>query len=345
MSQKQTIHPKLHFAVWTAVAISTLAIAGYFFVRTLADPNQKPVGPPEKASIAFSMPHVLIAVAQMNGYFTEEGLEMTPLLRSHGKAALEDVLDGKADFAGTAETPAMFAIMKGEKIAIIATIQTSNQNNAIVARKDRGVLSPRDLKGRTIGTAHGTTGDFFMDAFLAARGISRKDIKLVDLKPKEMPDALIKGQVDAVAAFGSSLVQARTKLGNRGITFYDEDIYTQSFIIVAKQEYISRNPETVRKLLRGLLKAEDFTSQNLAEARKIVSDLNKMDPDLVRQTVENNRFRVTLDQSLILSMEDETRWAVKNGVIRNEAKEPNYLDFIYFEGLEAVKPEAVRILR
>jgi ABC-type nitrate/sulfonate/bicarbonate transport system substrate-binding protein len=335
---------KHRFAVRAAVAISIVIIAGYFVVRTLLYPH-KPAGPPEKTSISFSMPHVLVAVAQMKEYFTEEGLKMTSLLRSHGKAALDDVLNGKTDFCSTAETPAMLAIMKGEKIAIIASIQTSTRNNAVVARMDSGIIKPPDLKGRTIATTRGTTGDFFLDAFLAARGISRKEIRFVDLKPEEMPDALTKGLVDAVAAFGSSLVQVRAKLGSRGITFYDEDLYTQSFIIVAKQEYISRNPETVRKVLRALLRAEDFTSRNPPEARKMVADLNGIEPGLVDQTLGDSRFSVKLDQSLVLSMEDEARWAVKKGIIRDVAGDVNYLDFIYFAGLESVKPKAVRILR
>ena len=55
-------------------------------------------------------------------------------------------------------------------------------------------------------------------------------------------------------------------------------------------------------------------------------------------------FIVTLDQSLVLALEDESRWAMKNGLVGG-TKVPNYLNFIYFDGLESVKPKAVRILR
>ena len=52
---------------------------------------------------------------------------------------------------------------------------------------------------------------------------------------------------------------------------------------------------------------------------------------------------MSLDQSLILALEDESRWAIKRGLVR-EMNIPNYLDFIYLDGLTSVKPEAVRIL-
>ena len=104
----------------------------------------------------------------MQGYYLQEGLEATPHLHPYGKLALQEVLDGKADFATVAETPVMFAIMKGEKISIIATIQTSNRNNAILARKDKGILTPDDLKGKKIGATFGTTSAIFYGRFFSS---------------------------------------------------------------------------------------------------------------------------------------------------------------------------------
>ena len=326
-----------------ALAVSAL-ILGYFFMR--ADRRHKAVGPPEKVTIAYATPPytVLAEIAQLKGYYLQEGLEATPHLHSYGKAALDEVLGGTADFATVAVTPVMFAIMKGEKISIIATIYSSNRNSAIVARKDKGILTQSDLKGRTIAATLGTSGDFFMDAFLAVYGISRKDMEVVDLKPEEMQDALVNGAVDAVSVFNPFLIQVQKKLGDRGMTFYDEDIYTQKFNIVATQEYISRNPGKVIKMLRALVKAEEFVSRNPTEAQKIVADFNHMDMDMLREIWAVASFGVTLDQSLVLALEDESRWAMNSGLI-DKRKVPDYLDFLYLDGLLSVRPEAVRILR
>jgi NitT/TauT family transport system substrate-binding protein len=53
---------------------------------------------------------------------------------------------------------------------------------------------------------------------------------------------------------------------------------------------------------------------------------------------------VTLTQVLLITLEDETRWAIKSKLVE-KSKMPNYIDFIYVDGLQAVKPEAVRIIR
>jgi sulfonate transport system substrate-binding protein len=309
-------------------------------------PSGKSPEPPEKVTIAYSatMDSVLAQVALVQGYCRQEGLEVTAHLHPYGKLALKDLLEGKADFATVAETPVMLAILNGEKIAIIATIETGNRVNAIVARKDRGILTPGDLKGRTLAVTLGTTADFFMDTFLALHEIARKEVKVVDLKPEQMSGALARGEVDAISVFMPFPIQVQKRLGSRVISFYDDNIYTFMFNIVATQKFIRENPGKVRKLLRALVKAEEFVSANEPQAQMLVADFSRIDPALVREIWGSFSYRVKLDQALLLALEEETLWAVKGRLVGKHAI-PDYLDYIYTTGLESVRPKSVRILR
>jgi NitT/TauT family transport system substrate-binding protein len=53
---------------------------------------------------------------------------------------------------------------------------------------------------------------------------------------------------------------------------------------------------------------------------------------------------VTLPQALIIAMEDEARWRIENK-LTDKTTVPNYLNFLYLDGLEAVSPEAVTVIR
>lgn len=326
-----------------AFAVSALLLA-YIFRHPLV--RQKPPPHLGKVTLAYSatMDSVLMQVAQTQGYYLQEGLEAIVRLHPYGKLALKDVLDGKADFATVGETPFMFAVMKGEKVSIIATIQTSGKNHAIIARKDKGILRPRDLKGKRIAVTVGTTADFFMDTFLAVHEIARTDVNVLNLKPMEMARALAEGDVDAVSVFMPFSIQVEKALGDRGVVFIDENIYTFMFNVVATQDFIRENPEKVRKLLRALIRAEEFISLNKVGAQKIVVDIGRLDAALVRDVWPAYDYNVKLEQSLLLALEEETRWAIDGGLIGRKDT-PNYLDNIYLEGLESVKPKAVRILR
>src|SRR5208283_5243276 len=128
-------------------------------------------------------------------------LDAIPQVHPFGKIALNAVVEGKADLGTVADTPIVFTVMNGQKIAILATTQTSNRNEAIIARRDRGIAKPADLKGKKIGVPFGTHADFFTDIFLIAHGIDREKVKTIDIKPDEIATALVTGRVDAVSIF------------------------------------------------------------------------------------------------------------------------------------------------
>ena len=330
-----------------AAALTLAAVASILACLLLRPAlEHTPSGPPEKITIAYSATtdSVLAEVAQLQGYYLQEGLQVTAHLHPYGRPALEEVLDGKADFATVAETPVMLAIMNGARISILATIQTGNRANAIVGRRDRGIRTPGDLKGKRIAVTLGTTADYYLDTFLALHEIARKQVTVVDLIPERMADALASGEVDAVSAFMPFPILVQKKLGKKGVAFYDENIYTFMFNVVATREFIRENPGKVRKVLRALIRAEQYVGRNPAQAQKMVADFSRTDVALVREIWQNYSYTVKLDQSLVLALEDETQWAVKGGLVGKE-KTPDYLDYISLAGLEAIRPESVRILR
>ncbi len=308
--------------------------------------RQEQAGPPEKITIAYAtIPHAaLFHIALAKGFFSAEGLDVTPQSHEFGKVSLDSVLEGKADLATAADTPIMFAVTGGKSIYTIATIATSNKSMAIVARKDRGISGPSELRGKKIGVSRGTAAEFFMDSFLSTRGIDRKEVKVIDLNPHEMLDALTKERVDAVSVWDPTLTNIERVLKDHAIVFYDDTIYSDIFCIAARQEFVKKHPEAVRKVLRALIRAEYFMKQNKEESLRIIAEATKTDKEFLGEILKSFDFRVTLDQPLVVSLEDQTRWAQQSKLTGGSAM-PNYLNFIYFDGLQSVKPEAVRIIR
>jgi NitT/TauT family transport system substrate-binding protein len=303
-------------------------------------------GPLQKITVAYTYQpqSTLVHVAVAKGYFVEEGLDVQPLMRTFGKAALDEVIGNKADFATVAETPIMFNVLKGEKIFVLANIEASSTNNAIVARKDAGISAPADLKGKRIGFTPGTTGDFFLASLLTANGLTRQEIQSVALKPDEMQDAIMAKKVDAVSTWNYPLAQINRQLGNDGTVFYDREIYTETFNIAARQEFVQKSPELVKRFLSALIKAEDFVAKNPDEAQAIMSAATKIDQSLIRDVWNDFNYHVVLDQTLLLTLEDETRWAMKNK-LTDQVVMPDYLSFIHIDSLKAIKPEAIRMNR
>lgn len=331
-----------------AALVSTIVIIGLIAwaasgCKPAAD---KQAGPREKITFAYTTAPeaVLVQIAFAKGFFAEEGLDATPQPHAFGKLALESVVEGKADFATAGDTPFVFAVMNGRKITTFATILTSNRNNAIVARQDRGIAKPSDLLGKKIGVTFGTTGDYFNYSFLLFHGIHENQVRRIAMNPGDMDEALSTGKVDAVSTWSPFRQQMQKKLGSNGVTFFGEILYTEIFCVAAPQEYAGKNPETVKKVLRALIKAETFVKRHPEESRRLVAEFTKTDKAIIDDTWDVFTFEVALEQGLLVNLEDQTRWVIKNR-LATRTDMPNYLDFIYDNALRSVKPEAIRIVR
>lgn len=299
---------------------------------------QKQTGQPEKITIAYTSTTggALVHIAFAKDYFAQEGLDMTPQLHLFGKQALHAVIEGKADLATVADTPIMFAVINGKPITTLAVIQTSNRNTGIVARRDWGISKPSDLKGKTIGVTRGTVNEYFAEVFLEFHGIHRKQVKIVDLMPDEMAAAVKAGKVDAVSIWNPIQTKLQQDLGSKGLTFYGETLYTEAFCAVARQDFVKQHPDAVRKFLRALIKAEAFVKQHPEESRRLVAAFIKTDKSLLDRIWDVYKFGVSLDQSFLINIEEQTQRALQNR-LTGYREMPNYLDFIYVEGLQAVR--------
>ncbi len=249
----------------------------------------KKAGPPQKITIAYptiilsALPHI----ACEKGYFLTEGLEVTPQFHAFGKPALQSVLEEKADIALSTDTPVVFAVTGGKKIYTIAVVGTSSKVMSIVARKGRGISMPADLKGKSIGVPLGSAMEFYLDSFLAVRGIDRKDVKIIDMKPGEMLDALTQGKVDAVSIRNSTLKQIEGALKDNGVSFYDEHLYSDIECLSAQQDFVRKHPETIRKVLKALIRAEAFVEANPGEAKRIVAEFTGLDKSFIEEIWNN----------------------------------------------------------
>jgi sulfonate transport system substrate-binding protein len=329
--------------------LAILFLVGFVFtICCSCQSAAKHAGAPEKITIGCGNSPIsaLVQIAFTNGYFAEEGLDATPQKRDSGKEALQLVTEGKADLATVATTPIMFSILGGQETMILAVIHSTSKNVAILVRRDHGIVKPEDLKGKKIGFVRGALGDYYADVFLRAHGIKRTEIKVVDLKPSEMAAALHSGTVDAVSIWNPLFIQRQLEeSGDKGQLFYDESLFTYIACLAARKDYIKQHPETIKKVLRALIKAENFARQRPEEARRLAAEFF---PLLDRSNLEvlwkDLFLRVTLDQPLIMDLEEQSKWAINNGLTKRRDI-PNYLNFIYFDGLRAVRPESIRITR
>ena len=287
----------------------------------------------------------LLYVAQDQDLFSRNGLQVTPRKYDSGAGALNGMLKGEADLAvGVTEFPLVGRVLQKEKIRTIASFAKSDIIY-LVARQDRGIAKVTDLKGKRVGTTIGTIAEFYLGRFLNLNGMNMQDVTLVDVKtPAEWVNAVVAGDIDAIATAQPYANSAKERLGPNAVAWPAQSNQPLYALIISTDEWIAKHPELVTRFLTALAQAEEYAFRNPTEARAIVQERLDLDAAYMDTVWSQNQFSLTLDQSLVLAMEDEARWMIKNN-LTTEKEVPNFLNYIYADGLKAVKPEAVNIIR
>ncbi len=309
--------------------------------------TEKPTEPLEKVTIgisATSLLPVLVYIAEEKGYFLEEGVDVEIKGYPMGKLATAATLNGEIDIGTASDTNIIFASFERNDFAVFLTIVDSAQHAKALARKDRGINIPQDLVGKKVATTIGTTAHFFTAVFLTVNRIDISDVEIVNMKPGEMVEAIVNGDVDAIFAWEPNILRAVKSLGDNVIVLPSEVGYEATFSLVAMNDYIETNPELIRKITKALAKAEGFVINNREESIDIIASHLETDREVIDELWGGYRFRLSLSQSLIMTLEDEARWAIGSG-LTDKAEVPNYLDYIYMDALDEVKPEAITIVR
>jgi NitT/TauT family transport system substrate-binding protein len=295
--------------------------------------------------VDFSVISAPVWVAENRGYFQQEGLDVKIIDYSSGRTALGDMLEkGNLDMVTVAQTPVMYNSFSKNNYAIIAAMACSYEDVLLLARQESGIRTSMDLKGKKIGTPVGSSGHFFLGLFLIYSGLRISDVAVMDIDAPDLPKALFDGRVDAIAIWQPHIDNAQKLLAGKTLLLPNRNLYREDFYIVPNKNFIKSRPETLKKLLKAIDRAETFIRENREEAINIVSGRLTLEKETVTSFWNGYEFTMFLDQTILAGLEAEARWAIRNKFTAAETI-PDYLNFIYTDALEAIKPEAVKIIR
>lgn len=333
----------LRWVAGVAALLVVVAAAAFWFARSPSRAGA--AGPPEKLTIALSTtPHAaLLHLAHAKGFLARQGLDVTLKPVSHGKAAIDLLAQGQADLAAAAEVPFVISVLNGEPLGIAATVLSVSSEMAIVARRDRAISQPADLLGKRVGVTFGTSGEYFLWAFLTHYKLAPERVSLVDVPPGQMTERLTGGGIDAASTWEPLRTRVQEALGAQGLSFNESNAYTVTHVVLGRNEFLQQRSQAIEKLVRALLDTERFVRAQPQEALALAATLLKLDVAALRPVWQDLEFRVDLRQSQLITLEDQARWAIARGYARQQPV-PNFLQHLYLGALLAVSPERVTVV-
>ncbi len=326
--------------IWIPVVVIILAVGGYF--RLSQEKPEKYTGPVEKITVAAAeyLTGALVYVVEDQGIFEKNGLEVTIKGYGSGKACADALITGEADISTSADNVFVSNSFAHADLRILGTVATT-QVKELVARKEKGITTINDLIGKKIGVTKRSGAEFQLGVFLTFNGISQEDVELVDLKPSEMMGAISNGDVDAVFVWDPYLYNIKKELGENAISWHGgEDFY---FVLLTKQNWLDKNPAAAARFMKSMLEAEDYIKDNSEKSKEFAKGRFDYESDYMNYSWPKQEFVVILEQAMLIAFEDQARWRIKEK-LTDKTEVPNYLDYIWLDALELIKPEAVTII-
>lgn len=277
-------------------------------------------------------------IAQDQGFFDKVGLKVQISGFDSGKAALDALDAGQVDVATASEYVAATKSLEDPQLRIFGNI-AYYRNKAVVARRDRGIESPADLKGKRIGLTSPSGAEYTFYVFLALHGLTANDVTTVNLKPQQIVEAMEKGEIDAAITWQPHVQAIEQRLGAGSVSF-EGSVFDVYLLLLTQQATLEAGTRPVRKLLRALVLAEEWVRQHPAEAKQFLVRRFGLDAAYVAAMWPKMQLAVTLPQDLLVAMDGEARWLLeKDG--KTGADIPKFTGFIAAEPLREVKPAAV----
>jgi len=263
---------------------------------------------------------VLPIIAVDQRFFAAEGLDVTTQMFSSGPACAEALTSGAADIATMGDTTALIALSRNLPVQLLFSHASGEQRHRVMVM-NTALKSVDDLRGKRIGVKKGTSTYGGLLKLLSRNGLTEQDVRLINLRPATLIEALQAGSIDAFAASEPtpSMAEMRdahqlTTLGGLGNHY--------PILIVGQSRYINDHPQQLAAFRRGLQRALTFLHRYPQQAEKIVATTLNLPPDVIKQAMARHTYHLKLDQAILTSLADTGDFLLQQKIIRQQPKLP-----------------------
>lgn len=210
-----------------------------------------------------NLPFVAVYVAEAQGFFADEGLNVD-IRHSSGGEHLQLLLEGEVDFiTGTA---AQVVRHRSEDLPLRAIALFGQRGDqGYVARAGEGIEGPADFEGHSVGFKGGVVPAELL-ALLASVGLTEDDVQLqaVGFDPRVFTE----GQVDVYPVFLNNEPDTIRGIGVdiEVIDPHDFGVPTLGLTMLARDETVRDDPELVDRFLRASMRGALYAAEHIDEA-------------------------------------------------------------------------------
>ena len=250
-------------------------------------------------------------VAIEEGYFKDEGLDLTLVTGFGADKTMTAVISGEADIGFMGAEASVYAYQEGATDAVVNFAQlTQRAGNFLVAREEVGDFKWEDLKDKKVlGGRKGGMPEMVFEYILRKNGLDpQKDLTIDQSIDFGYTAAAFTG--DTSADFTVEFEPSATALEKEGAGYVVASLGVDSGYVPytsysAKTSYMEKNPEIIQKFTNALQKGMEYVQSHTPEeiAEVIAPQFAETDLDTVTAIVKRYYDQDTWKSNLIFEKE------------------------------------------
>ena len=250
-------------------------------------------------------------VAIEEGYFKDEGLDLTLVTGFGADKTMTAVISGEADIGFMGAEASVYAYQEGATDAVVNFAQlTQRAGNFLVAREEMPDFKWEDLKDKKVlGGRKGGMPEMVFEYILRKNGLDpQKDLTIDQSIDFGSTAAAFTG--DTSADFTVEFEPSATALEKEGAGYVVASLGVDSGYVPytsysAKTSYMEKNPEIIQKFTNALQKGMEYVQSHTPEeiAEVIAPQFAETDLDTVTAIVKRYYDQNTWKSNLIFEKE------------------------------------------
>ncbi|MCU1724428.1 ABC transporter substrate-binding protein [Pseudomonas sp. 5P_5.1_Bac1] len=157
-----------------------------------------------------------------------------------GSMVLEAFASGSLDYAFMSPVLPLFASAAGNPLVLIASYQGEQNRSSLIVKRDSGIASIADLKGKRVSFVRATDTHYLILNLLRDNHLTLADIQARPMPARDALVAFQNGHVDAIVAGGIGALQAQT--GMDGVILAQASQYHCGNYLIATTERVLQQP-------------------------------------------------------------------------------------------------------
>ncbi len=206
-----------------------------------------------------------------SGLLEKRGLDVEEFAVASGNQTMQQMVARQVDMGTYASPSFIIGHDKGDIVGF-AVIENVGKTAQVMARKDLGLKSVADLKGKKVANQTGSsTGNIFVDQIAPKAGLKNGDYEVIRMNTNDMVAAMVAKTVDAMVTVEPyNAIAEADGIANslQGGDFYSFD--KLPVFMAATPEYVEKNPDAVVAYLKAWLDAGKEFKQNPDKVNEVI---------------------------------------------------------------------------